>query len=233
MDFLEMRDNPFLWAAASVVVINALIQAVLFLRKSMKVASEIGITKKQINGAIRTSIITTIPPSIAMGLSLIALMGMVGKPIAWSRLSVIGALFYESMAAQLAANQMGLTFATMTPKGFVIIAFVMAGGTLIWQLMPMIFAPHYEKIYNKLAGGDLKAVQIISLGSIVGISVSLLYGYVNHRTFNTQPFWAGILGAIAYFIGSLIMKRLPKLGWLSEWVFTIAMFVGMFGALLF
>lgn len=233
MDFMTMANSPFLWVLGGIMVINAIIQSLLYLKKAVATAYEIGLTKAQVTGAIRASIITTIPPSIAMGVALLALMKMVGSPLAWARLSVIGALVYESMVATLAAANQGLTFATMTPKGFIIVVFCLALATTIWQLMPMLFAPSYGKMYKVLGRGDVKVVGIISLGAIIGVTVAITYGYIKPAAFFTRPFWATILGAASMLIGSKIMEKFPGAKWLNEWIFTISMFIGMFGALLF
>ncbi|MGD9569952.1 MAG: DUF5058 family protein [Sedimentibacter sp.] len=232
MDYMVMANHPFLWVLGGIMVSNAVVQSLLFLKSSIKTAYEIGLTKKQVRGAIRASIITTIPPSIAMGVALLALMSMVGKPIAWARLSVIGALVYEAMVATMSAANQGLTFATMTPKGYVIVMFCMALATIIWQVMPMLFAPQYGKMYKFMARGDIKIIGIISLGAIMGATVGNTWQYIKPSVMFTRTFWAAILGAATYYIGAQIMKKYPKAGWLQEWIFTISMFVGMFGVLL-
>jgi hypothetical protein len=233
MNYLTLANHPFMWVLGSIMVGNAVIQSLLYLRQAIKTAYEIGITKTQVTGAIRASIITTIPPSIDMGVALLALMKMIGSPVAWARLSVIGALVYESMVATLSAANQGLTFATMTPKGFIIVILCMAAATTIWQLMPMLFGPSYEKMYQKLAKGDVKVVGIMSLGAIIGITVAMTYSYIKPAAIGTRPFWAAILGALSMFVGSKVMEKFPGAKWLNEWIFTISMFVGMFGALLF
>lgn len=234
MSYIEMANHPFLWIVAGIVVVNAIVQALLYLFRAIKTAKAIGVTKQQINGAIRASIITTVPPSIAMGAALLALMNMIGKPIAWSRLSVIGALVYESMVATLTAAYQGLSFETMTPEGFVVVLFCMALATSIWQIMPMLFAPSYGKMYSLLARGDVRRVGAISVGAIVGVVVALSYTYVNPNTLFSRTFWATLLGAATMVVGHVLAKKFPKAaGWLNEWVFTAAMFIGMFGSLLF
>ena len=48
-------------------------------------------------------------PSVGILLGVVALSGSLGTPLPWLRLSVIGALHYETQIAQAAAEQAGMS----------------------------------------------------------------------------------------------------------------------------
>ena len=75
-----------------------------------------------------TAGVFTIAPAVAIVISVITLAKDLGLPLPWLRLSVVGSLSYETIAATNAENAMGLTFgrvAALTASQYVTIAMVM------------------------------------------------------------------------------------------------------------
>lgn len=89
--------------------------------------------KKKLNKVLTSSIVFSIVPSIGILMGVITLAGSLGIPLPWLRLSVIGALHYETMAADTAAKAAGVALSAdaMTGSAFVTIAVVMTIG-IIW-----------------------------------------------------------------------------------------------------
>ena len=82
-------------------------------------------------------------PSISILIGVVALSGTLGIPLPWIRLTVIGALHYEGVAAGTAYPDATLT--TMTPEMFVTIAFVMTLGILSGPLYCLFGFKAYDK----------------------------------------------------------------------------------------
>ncbi|MBR5680693.1 MAG: DUF5058 family protein, partial [Clostridia bacterium] len=80
-------------------------------------------------------------PSVGILLGVIALSGSLGTPWPWLRLSVIGALHYETQVAEAAAESVGiggLSPTGMTSEAFSTIALLMS-FCIMWGMILVIF----------------------------------------------------------------------------------------------
>ena len=73
-NYLELANSPLMWLAAAVAVGIVVFQSVLFFRKSLTAAKEVGITKEQVNRAIKSSAISSIGPSVVILVTMISLI---------------------------------------------------------------------------------------------------------------------------------------------------------------
>nr|WP_245149671.1 DUF5058 family protein [Peptoniphilus raoultii] len=80
---------------------------VFFFRRAVKRAKELGIENDKIKSVVRSSLIFSIVPSISIIIGLITLSPILGVPWPWFKLSVVGSLPYELMAADLAVKGAG------------------------------------------------------------------------------------------------------------------------------
>ena len=129
-NYLELANSPLMWLAAAVAVGVVVIQSVVFFRKSLKAAKELEIPKEQVNIAIKSSAIASIGPAIVILVTMISLIVSMGAPISWMRLSFIGSVNYEAMAAGFGAQAMGTTLEKLNPVAFACGVWVMICGSL-------------------------------------------------------------------------------------------------------
>ena len=87
VNYLELANSPLMWVSAAIAVGIVVFQSVLFFRKSLKAAKEIGIEQEKINMAIKSSAISSIGPSIVILVTMISLIVSMGAPVSWMRLS--------------------------------------------------------------------------------------------------------------------------------------------------
>jgi len=120
MDYLEIANSFPMWIAAGVAVALVLFQAILFARKSYSTGKEFGLTEKQMKSAMKSSLITSIGPSIVILTGLLAILVTVGGPMSWMRLSFIGSVMFELMAVGFGAGAVGVEVGTdaMTNEAF-------------------------------------------------------------------------------------------------------------------
>lgn len=107
MSFIEIMNSPLLYTLVGAAILYILVFCVITLRKSYRHALEIGITKEKIRAAIVSSAIYTIVPSISVVIGLFSLATVIGVPWSWFRLSVVGSVTYELVAADMAATGAG------------------------------------------------------------------------------------------------------------------------------
>ena len=229
MDYLEFANLPMMWVVSAPIVLIALIQALVYLKRAYSAALEIGFDRDMLNRCIRSSIITSIGPSCAIGVGIVGLMKLIGGPMAWQRLSVIGALIFEVPNVAFAAEGLGLTLHEITPMAFAAICWAMGLSGIFWQLNVIFFAPSYDKILHKVTKGDEKILSFIVLSTMMAIfSRNIIPNFlvISRSTFAT------IIGAGVMVIMTLLCKKL-KQDWIAEWTLPVSMLVGMFGALAF
>ena len=144
-------NHWIIYAIVALIILAVIGQAVFFMAKALKRAKEIGIPKAKIKKVIKTSIIFTIAPTVAIIISILSLSQSLGIPLPWLRLSVIGSMSYEIVAATNALSGMGITeigslVNTITAEQFVTVALVMTISIMAGLLLAPI-------IGKKLQGG--------------------------------------------------------------------------------
>ena len=155
----KYANSWWMYLLGIVVVIFILAGCVFYILKSYKDAKRIGMDTKVFNKTIFNSVVFTILPSISILIGVIALSGVVGVPLPWIRLTVIGALHYEVTAIG-AAGYGSVTLASLEAQQLVTIAFVMTIGVLSGPLFCLFGLKFYEKkALSKLTNNDKEKVE--------------------------------------------------------------------------
>ena len=143
MDFVQFSINhPVLFLLAGIIILAVLGQSLYFLVKAWKRGRAIGMENSKLKRVAVTAAIFTIAPAAAIVISVITLAKDLGVALPWLRLSVVGSLSYETIAATNAESAMGLTFgqvSSLSATQYVTIASVMTLSIMvgIW-LVPLI-----------------------------------------------------------------------------------------------
>ena len=152
MGIISELNSPVMYLIVGVVVAFVALVCIVFMVRAYKAGIEIGMDKYKLKQTITSSATFAILPSVGILLGVIALAGSLGIPLPWLRLSVIGALHYETQVAEAAAEAVGLpglSATYMTKEAFVTIALVMS-VCIIWG---MVFSIFFTKKYT---GGSKK-----------------------------------------------------------------------------
>ena len=102
-------NHPILFLLAGLLIAVVLGQSVYFLLKAMKRSREIGMDQVKIRKTIKTAAIFTVAPAIAVLVGVVALSKSLGVALPWLRLSVIGSITYETVAAGNALEAAGMS----------------------------------------------------------------------------------------------------------------------------
>ena len=150
--YLDIANSPGMWLACSAIIIVVFIQAVRLTLISLRAGQEIGMTKKQMMSAFRSGFTTALVPSIAILLGLALLIPRLGLPFAWMRLSVIGSVTYELIAAGAAANELGLEGLSgdFDAIAFTTAVWVMSMGAIAGLFIVAFFTPSIKKLKDKV-----------------------------------------------------------------------------------
>ena len=175
-------NHPLLFVIVGVIIAVVVTQSVYFLVKSYRRAKKIGMDMSKIKKTIVSAAIFTIAPAVSIVITVLALSKSLGIPLPWLRLSVVGSLSYETIAAQNAASGMGTSLSEMASNGatasqFLTISIVMTLSILvgIW-LVPAIG----KKMSNGLISfekRDKKWMDIIQSAMFIGM-ISAFVGFI-------------------------------------------------------
>ena len=152
MELLSQLNSPVLYLIAGGIILVVAVTCVVFAVRAYKTGKAMGIDTSKMKRVITASATFAVLPSVGILLGVIALSGSLGTPWPWLRLSVIGALHYETQVAEAAAEASGiggLSIANMTPEAFVTIALLMS-FCIIWGMVLMIF--HGKTYCSRLSG---------------------------------------------------------------------------------
>lgn len=238
-------NHPILFLLAGFLVAVVLAQSVYFLVKALRRSKEIGMDQTKIRKTIQTAAIFTIAPAVSIVISVIALSKSLGLPLPWLRLSVVGSLSYEAIAAENAVSAMGLSLgkiSSLTAQQFVNITLVMTISILvgIW-LVPVIGRKLLSGMSN-LGARDAKWADIFQNAMFIGM-ISAFLGYVfcdisrlwtpvegYSATSGLIPVCTMGVSAVVMVILGLLMRK-PRLKWLGDYALPISLVLGMMAAI--
>ena len=237
-------NHPILFIMVGFLVAVVLGQSVYFLVKALKRSKQIGMDQTKIKKTIKTAAVFTVAPAVSIVISVITLSKSLGLPLPWLRLSVVGSLSYEAIAASNAVSAMGLTLGkidSLTAQQFVNITLVMTISIMmgIW-LVPVIG--------KKLLGGmsslekrDAKWADIFQNAMFIGMIAAFL-GFVfcdfsrlwihgdYTPTSGLVPVCVMAVSALVMVACGLLMRK-PKLKWLNDYALPISLILGMASAI--
>ena len=238
-------NHPILFVLTGILVTVVLGQSVYFLIKALRRSREIGMDQTKIKKTIKTAAVFTIAPAVSIVISVIALSKSLGLPLPWLRLSVVGSLSYEAIAAENAVSAMGLSLGkitSLTAQQFINITLVMTISILvgIW-LVPVIGRKLLSGMSN-LGAKDAKWADIFQNAMFIGM-ISAFLGYV---FCDISRLWAPVKGysatsglvpvctmgasAVVMIILGLLMRK-PKPKWLGDYALPISLVLGMLAAI--
>ena len=229
MDYMEIAKSPIMWVACSLPILVIAFQAVLFVRRSLKMAKKISITDIQIKNAMRNSAITAVGPSVVVAVGTLALVMALGTPFAWLRTTFIGAIQYELTSATYGAQFAGTDLQHMTPLAFANAVWVTTLCSMGWVIVTCVFSKKFDKINSVISGGSQKMMAVISLGASLGCFGYMCCGKIvkadMFQTLNVDGICC-IVG-FAVMAGATTLSKKTGKKWLGDWALTIAMAAGM------
>lgn len=157
MTILSQLNSPVMYLICGGIIAFVALVCVFFMVRAWRAGVAIGMDKTKMKRAVVSSATFTVLPSVGILLGVIALAGSLGTPWPWLRLSVIGALHYETQVAEAAAEAAGLSglnATEMTARAFTSIALLM-GLCIMWGMVLSIFfnKRYLKKLQTPKAGG--------------------------------------------------------------------------------
>ena len=233
MSAMEIANSWPMWVACGLAVLVVIAQAVIFAKNAYQAGEKVGLTKKQMKKAMKSSAITSIGPSVVILSGMLSLLITVGGPIAWMRLSMIGSVMFEALAAGIGTNVVGVTLGTdtLTNEALAMALWTMVLCSIGWVIFATFSATRMDKIQGKLSGGDAKKLIKISVAAVIGVFAAMsaqhlvkVYDFTTGALSLNKYALACVLGAV---IMAVMMKVSEKVTALKEWNLTISILLAM------
>ena len=174
-------NHPILFVFVGLIIAAVIGQSVFFLVKAYRHAKELGMDMTKIHKTIKTAAIFTVAPAVSIVITVVALSKSLGIALPWLRLSVVGSLSYEAIAAANAASGMGTTLAelakSMDASQFVTITSVMTLSIMVGIWLVPVIAKKYQSGLLSFEKKDAKWSDILQNSLFIGM-ISAFVGYV-------------------------------------------------------
>lgn len=224
-------NNTFMYCLVAVVIVFVIAMSVRFIVLAWRRAKKLGISTQVLRRTAISAAVFTIVPAISILLGVIALSKALGFPLPWLRLSVIGALTYETPAAASAAQAVGMDLSQLItdPKVFAAIAWVMTLG-----IIPGVF--YIPFLMKRIQGGlsRLKSrdeawsaifMDALFLGMISAF-LGMIFKDIRSGLSGWIPVFVMLVSALLLALCGLIMKKF-KIKWLEDFALPICMLSSM------
>jgi hypothetical protein len=188
-----------------------------------------------IKKTVISSALFTIAPAVSILVGVITLSYCLGIPLPWLRLSVIGSLSYEMIAAERALAAFGLDFtkAITDPQVYVTITWVMTFGIAVGLILTPLLAKKIQNGMKKIENSDKKWREIFSNAMFLGM-ISAFLGFVFCDVTNVfKGDTSGLIPVIVFFASALVMvvcglcATKLKQRWLNDYALPISLICGM------
>ena len=235
-------NHPLLFILAGIIVAVVLGQSVYFLVKALRRSRELGLDQNKIRKTIKTAAVFTVAPAVSIVISVIALSKSLGLPLPWLRLSVVGSLSYEAIAAGNALGAMGLVLGkvdALTAQQFVNISLVMTISILVGIWLVPVIGKKLLGGMSKMENRDKKWADIFQNAMFIGMIAAFL-GFVfcdfsrlwipgdYNPTSGLVPVAVMGVSAVIMVILGLAMRRWK---WLGDYALPISLVLGMASAI--
>lgn len=256
MEILSRLNSPILYLICGGIILFVAVICIVFAVRAYRAGKALGIDTTKMKRVVAASATFAVLPSVGILLGVIALSGSLGTPWPWLRLSVIGALHYETQVAEAASEAVGiggLSAAGMTPEAFSTIALLMS-FCIMWGMVLVIF---HGKAYSKRLtakkpapteeAGGAKKPGLMAFGDramtamFIGLVSAYIASYIGTIVSGNGPFtftgnWLPLAVAAVSALamaGFLWIKEAKKADWIDSFSVAGSMLLAMAAAILF
>ena len=244
MSVLSQLNRPELYLICGGIIFFIAIVCVVFIVRAWRMGKSLGIDTAKMKRAVTASATFSVLPSVGILLGVLALSGSLGTPWPWLRLSVIGALHYETQVADAAAEQIGIKLSAdqMTVQAFSTIALLMSVCIMWGMILAAIFNPRYTKKLQGKGNGSGKpgfgdrAMVAMFIGMVSAYIGSYIGGFVSGGgRFSFAGSWLPLaVAAVSAAVMALLcwLSEKKDMKWLDNFSIAVSMLCGMAAAVL-
>ena len=216
-------NAPILFVLVGIIVAFVLAQSAFFLWRAVNRAREIGLPQETIRKTISAAAVFTVAPAVAILVGVISLSKSLGIALPWLRLSVVGSLTYETVAAGTSLTELGLDTNTPIPTAsdYVTVAAVMTVGIMVGLVLVPLLTKRIQGGMMKLGAKDHRWADIFNNAMFLGMI------NVTHGDFSGLiPVLVMLTSAVVMVICGVAAMRTKK-RWIQDYALPISMLCGM------
>ena len=258
MTVIEQLNGWKIYLVCGVIVAFIAAVCVVFLVRAWRAGLALGMDRTRMKRAVTSSATFSVLPSVGIFLGVLALSGKMGTPWPWLRLSVIGALHYETQVADAAMERFAIQDAGMTAEAFPTVALLMSVCIMWGMILSALFNRRYtdrlqrgnpEQTAKKSGGFGDRAMAAMFIGMVSAYLGSYLGGFISQRPealpeggvkyvtalFSFRGSWLPIAVALvsAAVMGVFTwLAEKKKMAWLDSFAIAGSMLAGMVAAVL-
>jgi len=227
-------NSPILFVLVGLIVFAVLTQSVYFLVRALKRAKELGISKQTVKKTVSSSAVFTIAPAVAILVGVVALSKSLGIALPWLRLSIIGSITYETVAANNALQALGLEAGSQItdPNVYMTVLWVMTVGIAAG----LVFVPFVTKKIQ-IGMKDKKWGEIFNNAMFLGM-ISAFLGFVFCDVANVfKGDTSGLIPVCVMAVSAIIMVICGglaskfKIRWLTDYALPLSLVGAMASAI--
>ena len=165
MSYFELVNSSLLYILVAIVILFVFLLAFFFAKKSWDYAIKLGYKKQDLRKVVKSTVLATIVPSFAIVIGLFALAPILGNAWPWLRLSVIGSVAYELVAAETATVSLlgdGVVLENASVESLVTVMLVMTVGISSGLITLLFFGKQIQKTVKRL-GENKKSFSFVAL----------------------------------------------------------------------
>ncbi len=223
-------NHPVLFLIAGVVILLVLAQSFFFLIRAWRRGKELGMDMAKLRKTVISSALFTVAPAISILVGVLVLSKNLGVALPWLRLSVVGSLSYETVAAETTIKQLD---GVIDASGFVTVVFIMTFGIALGLILVPLFTKRVQKGLKIIEKRDKKWSEILNTAMFLGM-ISAFLGYVFCDFSDVFSGNTGALIPVLVMASSAVIMvllglaaRLPKMKWMLEYALPFSLVGGM------
>ena len=246
MSVLEQLNGGGVYLICGSIVLFIAAVCVVFMIRAWRAGKALGMDTTRMKRAVTASATFSVLPSVGILLGVLALSGSLGVPWPWLRLSVIGALHYETQVASAASEQLGVSLdpGRMTVEAFPSIALLMSICIMWGMILSTLFNRRYlnrlqqgGKTEERKGGGfGDRAMAAMFIGMVSAYIGSYVGSFISgNGLFTFSGDWTPLVvvavAAAAMAVFTWFSEKKGK-EWLDNFSIAGSMLIGMLAAVL-
>ena len=224
-------NNAFMYCLVAVVIVFVIAMSLRFIVLAWRRARKLGLSSQLLRRTAVSAAVFTVVPAISILLGVIALSKALGFPLPWLRLSVIGALTYETPAAAAAAQSAGTDLSRLItdPETFSTIAWVMTLGIIPGPVLVPTIGKKIENGVMRIRQKDEKWGSLFMTALFLGMIsafLGMIFATVSEGLRGWIPCFVMIASALIMCVCAVFVKLLHW-KWMEDYALPISMLGGM------
>lgn len=229
---IKIASHPVVWIISLTVIGVVIFQGIKFIQMAMKTRESVGLSKQDVNSALKVGMINAIGPSFGIVVVAVSLITLLGDPLTLMRIGIIGSAATESMGANLAATAYGTELGSdsFTAEAFATVAWVLCIGGCGWLLFVFFFTKSLANIERKVSNkqqttaGKLPIMMIVSSAAMLAVFGNFVAGEIFK---GVETAIVALTAATTMLIVSFIANKSHQLKFLHEWSLGVSIIVSL------